>query len=663
MQNNFENASKLNEKIEQLQGKIYSENETSPQKKHFDRSNISYDNKVKQKLRRPQTGKPTRSNNTSSKKPRKLKRAWITNTESKSNTTYHRIDRSITQLDSEMEYSNVYKNMPNSKIRPTTAKTAKYSRKNRLRQSNKIANFDSNYQPSIEKYQSPQLSTSREEKLVVSNHMHHRSKLSEMKDLCHPQKRQNSIQDLNISKIKSLRPNSVDFRLHNKSTNESFQKHIVKNVELDMKEKHKVVTEVELRYLFEARWKDLDFPFNHEQYDRFKRYIQKNSFNGKLKLVNLGLSVNSAKAIHEIFNTNKLIKRVYLGRNKLQDTGAQIIALALQEADNLVHLDISSNLISPLGFKPIFDALYNNTIVSLDLSSTDRSCRNKLGVKGAEMLRDLLQWSKFIQFLNVSSTALMNNGIQILLEGIRDNDNIVSLIMQANEMTHVVIYDLIQAIISSGLQYLDISHNNIGNNGLIDFCTMFGFERCQIKILKMKNWGFDFIGATTLYKAIKYNRSVKELYIDQNKLSAPNFTDLRLCLWTNNSLKLLSMNSWKIGDKGAYAIGEGFMRNNTLTHLYLINNNIPDEAGKEIIWGLQYPRRCPIEVLDLSWNLIGDEAGKLLVRIYPKLDHPPKKLNLDHNLLKTHKYKLLKLFVNSKIKSVHVQRIKTQSLK
>jgi len=129
---------------------------------------------------------------------------------------------------------------------------------------------------------------------------------------------------------------------------------------------------------------------------------------------------------------------------------------------------------------------------------------------------------------------------------------------------------------------------------------MLGSERSSISILKLQDCGFTFIGANTLFKAIKYSRSVKELYVDKNKLSSSNFGDLRLFLWTNNSLKTLSMNSCRIGTKGGYAIAEGFVRNNFLTHLYLTNNYISDEAGKEILSGLQFPRRCPIEVMDLS---------------------------------------------------------------
>jgi len=108
------------------------------------------------------------------------------------------------------------------------------------------------------------------------------------------------------------------------------------------------------------------------------------------------------------------------------------------------------------------------------------------------------------------------------------------------------------------------------------------------------------------------------------------------------------MNEWEIGDKGATAIAEGFIRNNILTHLLLRNNDITDIPGRDILSGLQFPRKCPIEVLNLSNNLLAEESSKILIRMMPNLNNPPKKLNLENNILKTHKYKLLRLFVAEK---------------
>lgn len=174
-----------------------------------------------------------------------------------------------------------------------------------------------------------------------------------------------------------------------------------------MKEKEHVLTEEEMIFLFKAKCEDLGFSVNLEQLDRFRRYINKYSYNGKLRLVNHGLSENSAQAIADIIQNNKSIKRVYIGKNKFFDEGIIILSKVLKLGSNIIHLDVSSNGITWKGFNTLIDALMNNnTLVSLNLSSKDRSQRNKLATKGAEKLAEFIKGSVYLQFLNVSSTAL-----------------------------------------------------------------------------------------------------------------------------------------------------------------------------------------------------------------------------------------------------------------
>ena len=171
----------------------------------------------------------------------------------------------------------------------------------------------------------------------------------------------------------------------------------------------------------------------------------------------------------------------------MQDKGANYLSQLIKDCENLIHLDISSNGISSAGFSDIFSSLYsNNTLVSLNLSSSDRSYRNKLGVKGAKELANLLRHSWFIQYLNLSSTALCNDGGKIVIDSVKESQSIISLIIKSNEMTHLIADDLSQAIIKSNLQYLDISHNNLGNVGILKFCSVLQYTKCLLKILKLK---------------------------------------------------------------------------------------------------------------------------------------------------------------------------------
>jgi hypothetical protein len=197
-----------------------------------------------------------------------------------------------------------------------------------------------------------------------------------------------------------LRPKSVDQKGRIKFMSERLSKQSPTRGDLDIKINKEIISEDELITLFHARCKDLNFSVNLDQFERFKRYISKHSCNGTLKLVNLGLSEASVKVLIQIIAQNSKIRRIYLGKNKLYDKGAELIAELIKESENLVHLDLSSNGITHLGIKTICQSLLsNNTIVSLNLSSSDMSQRNRLAVKGAKILKRLLKCSPYIQFL------------------------------------------------------------------------------------------------------------------------------------------------------------------------------------------------------------------------------------------------------------------------
>lgn len=53
---------------------------------------------------------------------------------------------------------------------------------------------------------------------------------------------------------------------------------------------------------------DLGFTVNIDQLDRFTKYITRNSYNGNLRLKNLGLSENTVKALIEVVQGNPKIK-------------------------------------------------------------------------------------------------------------------------------------------------------------------------------------------------------------------------------------------------------------------------------------------------------------------------------------------------------------------
>ena len=108
------------------------------------------------------------------------------------------------------------------------------------------------------------------------------------------------------------------------------------------------------------------------------------------------------------------------------------------------------------------------------------------------------------------------------------------------------------------------------------------------------------------------------------------------------------------------AIAEGYIRNNSITHLHLRENHIPDLAGKEIINGLMFNRKVALEHLDLSHNMLKISSGEALLRLLPRLKNPPSRIYLAYNLLETHRYKILQMFTMKNITSDDFEEYQTE---
>lgn len=117
---------------------------------------------------------------------------------------------------------------------------------------------------------------------------------------------------------------------------------------------------------------------------------------------------------------NKNIAHLDLKKNLLGDEGTKILVKTVARSKCIVHLDLSSNQITQKGAKKIFNTLIQNTsLISLKLGSIDGVHKNKVGHKGITGLVNLLQYSKYLQFLDLRSNILSDSGILILCEALQ----------------------------------------------------------------------------------------------------------------------------------------------------------------------------------------------------------------------------------------------------
>jgi len=92
---------------------------------------------------------------------------------------------------------------------------------------------------------------------------------------------------------------------------------------------------------------------------------------------------------------------------------------------------------------------------------------------------------------------------------------------------------LAKSIPMSTIEFLDLSRNPLGNNGLAKLCHAFTYNHIELNKLDLSDCSFNFNGAKPLYEFIKKNWTVKYLILDKNNLGGYNVDKLKGALWAN----------------------------------------------------------------------------------------------------------------------------------
>lgn len=308
---------------------------------------------------------------------------------------------------------------------------------------------------------------------------------------------------------------------------------------------------------------------------------------------------------------NENIASLDLKKNSIGDEGVKILMKAIQNSKQVVNLDLSSNMITYKGAKKIFKALtYNVSVISLKLASIDGTNKNKIGSKGAQYLINYLQTSEYLQFLDLRSNLLCDNGILCVADALANNKILISLNIACNDITAFGVDKLKDSLLTSNLKELDISSNPLGNSGIDHLAKYLSHQDCSLKKLNVKECKYHWQANQNLFYSFKKNASLNAIIADRNDIS--NLRVMRYFAETiQGTLQYISLAGCSIGEEGGVYIGEGLGRTKWLKTLILKKNELRDETVKEIAEALQ-KSNVKLQYLDLSSNLINDAGGNLL---------------------------------------------------
>lgn len=208
--------------------------------------------------------------------------------------------------------------------------------------------------------------------------------------------------------------------------------------------------------LYNAKCVDARQVYTPHHAVKFVEKIKKQCCQKKFILTECGLAYQSSRVLRELLTTNQHFNYVDLGRNNLGNKGLKEITKVLLKNKNIIHLDISSNNITPEGAYDFFQLL-PSSLISVDISSKEGLNRNKVSVFGCEPLEIVFRSNYPLQFLNLKGTAIGQSGFECILSGLQNNYTLVHLNVSHNDLNSECCQMMLQYLENSPLEEIILS--------------------------------------------------------------------------------------------------------------------------------------------------------------------------------------------------------------
>nr|XP_061796495.1 NLR family CARD domain-containing protein 3-like [Nerophis lumbriciformis] len=297
------------------------------------------------------------------------------------------------------------------------------------------------------------------------------------------------------------------------------------------------------------------------------------------------------------------------------------VSLAKALKLNLSHLqvlDLSDNDLFDDGVKSLFQGLASPDCILKVLRL--RHCG--ITKRGCVSLAEAIKINpSHLQELDLSKNDLLDAdvGIEILSKGLASPDCILKVLKLSRCMImEKGCVSLAQAlkINLSHLQKLDLSYNDLSDEGVKILSQGLGNPDCILKVLNLSHCMIMEKGCVSLAEALKVNPShLQKLDLSYNDLSDEGVEILSKGLASSHCiLKVLKLSQCKITEKGYVALAEALKLNPSyLQKLDVTDNDLSDNGVKTLLKGLASPH-CILQVLELSWGRITEKGCVLLAQ-------------------------------------------------
>ena len=215
----------------------------------------------------------------------------------------------------------------------------------------------------------------------------------------------------------------------------------------------------------------------------------------------------------------------------------------------------------------------------------------------SKIISDLKENSEKITGIDLSENSIGTECAKVLKAPISQLSNLTKVnyrdlfVSRLKEDLPISLKFLMESLLDKNITYLDLSDNAFGPTAINSF---------------------NFF--------LEKNKSLKELYLENNGLGPEGGEEVANSLLTNNDMKLslIKINRNRLENKGAKAFSKVFEKMESLEHVEIFQNGIKEEGMIDII--NSFGKNKNLKVIKINDNLIKNGA-KIFSEIIPTLIH------------------------------------------
>ncbi|KAL2762389.1 protein NLRC5 isoform 2 [Daubentonia madagascariensis] len=367
-----------------------------------------------------------------------------------------------------------------------------------------------------------------------------------------------------------------------------------------------------------------------------------------LRLAHCDLGTHHSLLVRRLMETCARLRQLSLSQvNLCDDNDASVLLLQslLLSLSELKKFRLTSSCVSTEGLTHLASGLSHcHHLEELDLSN------NQFCQEGTKALMRALEGKCRLKSLDLCHLPLGGSTLAMLTQGLSHMTLLQSLRLSRNSICDLSCCHLSEALrTATSLEELGLSHNQIGDAGALHLAAMLPRLPALRKIDLSAN-DIGPAGGVQLAEALTLCRHLEELMLGHNALGDP--MALELAQELPQHLRVLHLPSSHLGPEGVLSLGQALDGCPHLEEISLAENSLT-EGVPHFCKGLPLLRQmdlvsckidnqtakllaasfvlCPaLEVILLSWNLLGDEAAAELARVLPQMSRL-KRVDLEKN--------------------------------